>query len=58
MNVSPIIGRSGVRLNKTCSASTHPDRTIVSAFMGSLHVVDIIGCVKVSERRISFDMCS
>ena len=53
MNVSPIIGRGGVRLNITGNASTHLVLSAVGAFLGLLHMVNI-GSVKVRKEKVSF----
>ena len=57
MNVSPIIGLGGVRLNITVNASTHLALFAVGAFLGLLHMVNI-GSVKVRNERVSFHMSS
>ena len=57
MNVSPIIGRGGVRLNITGNASTHLALSAVGAFLGLLHMVNI-GSVKVRKERVSIHMSS
>ena len=57
MNVSPIIGRGGARLNITGNASTHLALSAVGAFLGLLHMVNV-GSVKVRKERVSIHMTS
>ena len=57
MNVSPIIGCGGVRLNITGNASTHLALSAVGAFLGLLHMVNV-GSVKVRKESVSFHMSS